>query len=160
MDSDINALLNEYSLFMSQCVGKLTPAIHARGSIIEELIQDGENNLLTLNLLLGELRQYSMRTQSITDFISFKDELSKIVEEKLQSRDSAREAKQERQAAKTIVDDKLVELKRDIEQLVEANHKIEAQLQQGDDYQLPLMLKLMSSTKVQESVGNNEVMSK
>lgn len=160
MDSDINALLNEYSLFMSQCVGKLTPAIHARGSIIEELIQDGENNLLTLDLLLGELRQYSMRTQSITDFISFKDELSKIVEEKLQSRDSAREAKQERQAAKTIVDDKLVELKRDIEQLVEANHKIEAQLQQGDDYQLPLMLKLMSSTKVQESVGNNEVMSK
>lgn len=92
---------------------------------------------------------YGNRLNGLQSLPSIRDELFEMATEFKRLKDVSEAEKEERKVAKSIADARLVELKKELERIMNENHQMEAQL--DNNHTLLLLLRLMSSTRSSSS---------
>lgn len=131
--SKLKNILNEYNQTTSQFLNELDSNIKEKHRADQEIEREGQETVNTLQTILHNLRQYSPTTQSITEFETFKNELSKIVKEKQKLVDRILEVKQEKKAAIAGVNKKAAQLNDEIHKLNQENSRMTELLKSETD---------------------------
>lgn len=134
---------SEFEKFFSESSREINKALQTIEIAREEIEQNVAETIEVFESLLDKLKKHVRFQQTEhNDLLSIKNELNRILDELQQSVESVRAVKQEKREAKVRIDEMIIESKKDIERLMEENHRMESELNV-----LPPVLRLMSTAK-------------
>lgn len=138
----MDSLLENTQTTLNQCFRRLDQSSLGMERATKRLSDVSDQTLAILDDLHARITEQVFEGQNM-DFLTMQETLNATLQERRKSRDEAKEAKEERKIAKSVIDVKLTDAKKDLEMLMETIHDIENQIQQEQN--IPILLKLMSS---------------
>lgn len=138
---DSDALCDEFENFADNAALEITKTQQEKNLARRKVLEISDEVSHTADSIVTRLRElYAGETE--VSLLQIKDNLRAQAEEQCRKRDAVLEKKLEMKAAKSAMDIKLKDLKKEIEKLSQENKQME---QQTKELNLPLILKLMSS---------------
>lgn len=122
----------------------LSETIVNKKQFMKKILELEEETQTQIENMHAELYQ-QVGLQQTASFLDILEEANKKALDAQSRAEAARDEKDKLKTEKAILTEQLASTKRDIEQIVDDNHKIEAQINDTDH--LPTILKLMSSNK-------------
>jgi len=136
-------LLREHNSTIELCTRQLNDALLSKEQTLKRIAAVQDETLLTLDRIHSGLRPLVTSNGEPTNIASVRDNLIKKLQEGQQARQLAGDNKLELQMQKSILDAKVVDLKKELDRISKENHAIQAELDESQE--LPLILKLMKS---------------